>query len=165
MARWAIIKDFTRYEVSDEGGYVRRIDNGYVMTNCGSPTGYAQVHLRYAGRNKYAYVHILVLSAYVPKPSPDHEVNHLDGNKQNNSLSNLAWCTRSENIRHSFDVLGHTIRHGIATGMARFTDADIPVIRVRRAAGETLQAIASSYGTDTSTISKITRRQAWSHVA
>ena len=41
---------------------------------------------------------------FIPNPSGLTEVNHIDGNKDNNHVSNLEWCTRSHNVKHSFDT-------------------------------------------------------------
>jgi hypothetical protein len=47
----------------------------------------------------------LVAETFIgPKPGKGYEVNHKDGNKKNNNLDNLEWCTRSQNIKHSFNI-------------------------------------------------------------
>lgn len=83
------------------------------------PNGYYRVTMMSEGDGQTAEckkpvsVHILVCSAFHgPKPTPKHEVNHLDGNKINNHPSNLAWATKSENIQHSYTVLGRVVPKG-----------------------------------------------------
>ena len=57
-------------------------------------------------------VHRLVALQYIPNPLNLPEVNHIDGNKQNNHYSNLQWATHSANIKHSYEVLGREIKTG-----------------------------------------------------
>lgn len=59
------------------------------------------------GRNgKREYVHRIVAKLFIPNPDNKRTINHIDGNKANNAVSNLEWATHQENHRHAFDHLG-----------------------------------------------------------
>ena len=61
-------------------------------------------------------VHRIIASCFVPNPDNKPCINHVDGNKRNNSSKNLEWCTYSENLRHAY-----------TTGL---NNSERPVIRV-----------------------------------
>jgi len=63
--------------------------------------GYLHVNLPKNGRYKRFRVHRLVAAAFLPNTYNKPAVNHIDGNKQNNNVDNLEWCTPSENTRHA----------------------------------------------------------------
>ena len=67
---------------------------------------YLVVNLYKNNKGKNVFVHRLVAEAFLDNFSKELEVNHKDGNKQNNTIDNLEMLTRSENIKHSYEVLG-----------------------------------------------------------
>lgn len=56
------------------------------------------------GRQKMAYIHRLVAGAFIPNPYNLPQVNHIDGNKLNNAVSNLEWVTASKNVQHAYEI-------------------------------------------------------------
>lgn len=69
--------------------------------------GYLRVNMRVGGVTKCKLVHRLVAERFVPNPDNKPEVNHRDGDKENNSHNNLEWVTRGENLMHSYGVIGN----------------------------------------------------------
>ena len=65
--------------------------------------GYCTVALSKNAKHKFYMVHRLVAFAFVPNPEGKPEINHKDGNKLNNSVQNLEWCTSQENKRHAYE--------------------------------------------------------------
>lgn len=65
--------------------------------------GYVGVGLRIGGKTVYRTVHRLVAKAFIPNPNGYKCVNHIDGNKQNNSVDNLEWCNHSQNLQHAYN--------------------------------------------------------------
>lgn len=100
------------YQVSDNGAVLScdRItaDGKHLATrllksaNCSS--GYKFVCLRKDGRTHNRMIHRLVAEAFIPNTNNFPEVNHKDGNKLNNSVENLEWCTRSDNLKHALKI-------------------------------------------------------------
>lgn len=64
--------------------------------------GYPIVQLHKAATKDRFLIHKLVALAYIPKAEGKNEVNHKDGNKLNNTVSNLEWVTRRENMKHAY---------------------------------------------------------------
>lgn len=102
MENWKQVPNFTKYEASDLGN-VRRI-GGKVLKQINNGTNYMCVCLCENGKPKRLYVHRIIAWTFLSETELP-EVNHIDGNRQNNSLNNLEWVTRSENHIHRYEVL------------------------------------------------------------
>lgn len=103
MEVWLIIKDFPDYEISNEGR-IRNLKTGRIMKTSLNTRGYENVCLR---KNKTQYmkrVHRLVADTFYDGDHELYDVNHIDGDKTNNHIRNLEFCTRSENIIHAFNT-------------------------------------------------------------
>lgn len=101
--RWRVSPDFPKYEVSDHGR-IRHINGAPRKTRlCG---GYLYVSIWHDGKLRNVRLHRLVARTYIPNPKNKPHVNHKDGNKENNNVSNLEWNTPSENERHKVGTLG-----------------------------------------------------------
>lgn len=64
--------------------------------------GYVWVSLPRKNKFRTVLVHRLVAGMFIPNPMLYKEINHIDGNKTNNNVYNLEWCTRSQNVKHAF---------------------------------------------------------------
>lgn len=95
---WKIISDFPNYKVSDSGE-VFSIKRGILLKPSNSKFGYARVTLyKDNGEKHKIMVHRLVAKAFIPNPNELEQVNHINENKLDNTVSNLEWCTSSYNI-------------------------------------------------------------------
>jgi hypothetical protein len=105
---WRKIEGFPKYSVSDTG-MVRNDSTGKILKEKIVRNGYSQVGM-YAGKKeiKWRLVHRLVALAFIPNLDNKPQVNHIDGDKQNNVVSNLEWVTSHENEVHKCYVLKNT---------------------------------------------------------
>lgn len=66
--------------------------------------GYVSVEIRVEGAGRAKRIHRLVAEAFLPNPEHKPYVNHINGIKDDNRLSNLEWCTQKENVKHAIDT-------------------------------------------------------------
>ena len=114
MEVWKPIKDYEQlYEISNTGK-VRRKDSiltrsngrqlpvkGGEMQLRDNGNGYLRVKLCKNNKSRRVLIHRLIAEHFIPQPEGLTVINHIDGNKQNNNISNLEWTTQKENIRHA----------------------------------------------------------------
>lgn len=117
---WKEIEGFYGLEISNTG-IVRRVAFGnedkanikkyekkipYNLKTSLDKDGYVLIVLSSDKKRLHTRVHRLVAKAFIPNPENKPQVNHIDGNKQNNYVNNLEWATSSENIQHRIKTLG-----------------------------------------------------------
>lgn len=87
------------YEVSSDGR-IRNVTNGRILKQKIRSNGYADITVSLESREskKTFRVHRIVAQVFLPNPDNLPQINHKDGNKLNNSISNLEWCDQSHNI-------------------------------------------------------------------
>ena len=121
-----------RMELKKEWKEIRGYENKYIISNYGeiislprykknnsklqyvepkeilrytnSTNGYVYVQLCKDGDCKNIRLHRLVAETFIPNPRNLPQVNHKDGNKENNCVNNLEWCTNQENVKHAYKM-------------------------------------------------------------
>ena len=123
---WKEIKDYP-YLVSNTG----EIYSLKAKKNLspGRKRGYLSVILQNKGKKKQSYVHRLVAEYFLPPSQRKTYVNHIDGVKDNNAVTNLEWVTPLENTRHAI-ALGLYNNSGENNGRAKLKPKHVEAIRL-----------------------------------
>lgn len=98
------------YQVSNYGRFAK-IKHGKrcLLKPTLSCDGYYRVTFIKNGRQKMVLLHRVIAEVFVPKYGPSEDVNHIDGDKTNNNVDNLEWCTKRKNCIHRTRVLKHAV--------------------------------------------------------
>ncbi len=115
MEVWREIPEYNGLYLVSNTGRVRSIDRmipfknnnlrlhkGRELKQFKSKFGYMYVVITINRIEHKEKVHRLVAKTFIPNPENKSQVNHIDGNKENNNLNNLEWCTPSENMLHAY---------------------------------------------------------------
>lgn len=154
-----IIPGYEPYEISNLG-HLRR--NGVILSTPVARIGYKRKYLKDIKKN--LLIHRAIAMAFIPNPENKKEVNHIDGNKQNNAIKNLEWASRKENAQHAYRIgLMHDQR-GEKSHRAKLKEHDIKIIREAASIGFSQTQIANYLKLDPSTINLIVRRVNWVNV-
>lgn len=96
MAEWVKVKNNTNYSIN-RNGEVRNDKSKRILKPFFHKEGYTFVSLCENSKKKNALVHRLLGIAFIPNPNNLREIDHKNGIRNDNSLENLRWCSRSEN--------------------------------------------------------------------
>ena len=128
------------YQVSNLGrvkSLPRTTTKGVVLKQqTNKRNGYCYVELSMNGIRKNKRVHIIVANAFLGQSKM--QVNHIDGNKTNNVIGNLEYCTQSQNMKHAFET-GLEVPRGLAV-------IDLDTLNVYNTATEAARTIANREG-------------------
>lgn len=161
------------YEVRENGDVIGLSGrkSGQKLTKSGHPQGYHMVSLRQYGSHRFlkCYLHRVVAYHFLDNPNDLPEINHIDGNKQNNAVENLEWCTRKENARHAletglFDNIKILNAKGEKNPRAKLTEDEVLDIRWLYGLGVSMANLAREWGLNPATIHEVVRRKSWAHI-
>jgi len=121
-----VIENFSNYTISRNGDVVN-IKRDYTLIPRGTGFGnYLTVAIiNDNGVRKTKYVHRLLAESFLHNIDNKPVVNHKDGNKRNNSISNLEWCTVSENVQHAYDSGLHHKASSTDSPNTKLTERDV----------------------------------------
>jgi len=127
--------------------------------------GYYSVSLRKNDKSFTAIIHRLVAIAFIKNPSNKEQVNHIDGNKINNKVENLEWCTNTENIRHAFRTGLFDNRIGSRCGNSKLNEKQVlEIFEMIKAKKIIYKDIAKKFNVSTAAIALIAMGRNWSHL-
>ena len=95
-----IIPGFEDYSIHDDGTVYSRVRNKFLKARFIS--GYPNVLLYKDKKGYNKHIHRLVAQAFIPNPDNLPCINHINGIRHDNSLSNLEWCTHRHNMQHAW---------------------------------------------------------------
>lgn len=160
------MKQHPKYEnllVGEDGRIYSKIKKKFLRPSVKPDTGYAVVYVYDIG--KLQRVHRLVAETYLQNSEfYGQDVNHKDGNKQNNSVENLEWCTRSYNIIHAKE-LGLNKSRGETHFDAIYSEDQIREVCKLLEQGFRNQDIADMTGVHKDTVSDVRGGRRWKHVS
>ena len=154
----------THYEVN-QFGQVRNVQSQLIIRPQVNTSGYLEAQVYVEGKPKKIGIHRLVALAFIPNPENKPEVNHIDGIKVNNIVSNLEWVTREENIQHSWRMGLRRPPLGEENASAKITEKDAEFICMCLTSGMHPLEIEKTYGISKHISTDIARRKTWTHVS
>lgn len=150
------------YLISKTGRIFSKITNRYKVFN--KSTKYLRIDLYKNGKVKWFSIHRLVALNFIPNPLKKLYVNHKDGNKLNNNVSNLEWVTHAENIQHSYKIGTHKIFQGENRKINKLTNKDVLNIVKLLNKGITQRKIANMFNVTQTCIGSIYLGKTWYHI-
>lgn len=151
-----------KYEASTSG-HIRNAKTKRVLKEFVGKDGY----LRTQFDGKTRLVHRVIAKTFIDNTANLPEVNHINGNKSDNSINNLEWCTRNENLKHAYK---HNLRNAKGTNNARskLSEEDIRYIRKNYIKGDKVYggiAIGKKFNVAHQTISAVVSGQNWETIS
>lgn len=178
MEEWKDVEGFEGYYQVSSHGRIKSLRRNHRMSNnrieydrsCGGAIrkqgvlalGYMCIGTcKNSIKNTYL-VHRMVSIAFIPNPDNKPCVNHIDGNKTNNHVSNLEWCTYAENTNHAIKKGLMNYARGEKIYQSRLNEFQVRVIR--KTSDLTHKELGEVFNISRSIITRIKNRDSWRHI-
>lgn len=156
------IRSLDRLSISKTG--TARYISGKIISEQWTNRRYADLSIANNGSVKIMKVHRLVALAFIPNKNGFSEVNHIDGNRRNNSPDNLEWVTRKQNNDHAIASGLKPSVKGSHHGNSKLNEEQVAEIKRLLSSGTPGRAIAIAFHISPSTVCNINRSKGWNHV-
>jgi len=176
--KWKGITDYEGYYEVSSTGLIKSLDRviittrgqrrikGRIMASDSDRKGYPIVHLCKYCKKSTKQIHRLVAKAFIPLVKDKNIVSHKDGNPQNNNISNLEWCTYSENTQHAHDTGLIVPCRGSANPNSKLTTKDAEsIIKIYAKGNISMRGVARLYPqVSFTTVLKVIKGLKWPHL-
>lgn len=180
MEEFRPIPDFPEYAVSNYGRvktlsrkiryihavtgeeHFRLSTERFLKVHCNGLTGY-KFHQLYKNKKMHNKpIHQLVAHAFIPKIKGKDYINHIDGNKHNNVVANLEWCTNEYNHHHA--TITGLVAKGERVSSSKLTERCVNAIKYFLSKGHSHSELSKAFNISRSNISQISEGKTWAHL-
>ncbi len=156
------------YEVSNLGR-IRNIKTNRILKTSVNSRGYESILLSLGskGNIRCIVMHRVIAQLFLPNPDNLPVINHIDGNKLNNKLENLEWCTYLENSRHALEAGLFNPPTGTRNGSSKLTEEDVIFARENYKPRDKecgANALARKFGVSKTTMLSALKGNTWAHL-
>jgi hypothetical protein len=156
---WKEIKDYEDLYKINNFGKIISLRNNRERKSHLDKYGYYRSILSKDKKQRNVIISRMVAEAFIPNPNNLPQVNHIDGNKQNNHVSNLEWISNIDNQIHARKT-GLINNNGVNSGNSKFTEED--VIKIRNLKGIlSCKKIGDLFGVSSTTIHYIFKNKTY----
>lgn len=160
---WITLKQTQNYEINVLGE-VRNKRTQRITKSNPDKDGYLRVVIFHDNKRKNYIVHRLIAEAFISNPKNKPVINHIDGNVQNNLLTNLEWATVKENSQHAFKTGLSKGRPGLLHHNVKLTEDQVLEIRKLVKQNIPRKTIAKLYNIHKNHIYRLIVKTRWKHL-
>src|SRR5699024_3243872 len=142
--------------------HFRTTKNRFLKLYHNNRTGYKFIQPRLNGKPSNENIHRLVALTFIDNPDGLKFVNHKDGNKHNNCVDNLEWCTNEYNHKHA--TMTGLKAKGVEVGTSKLNDNSVHAIKYFLEKGLSNSELAKAFNVSRGTIYLISKGETWKHI-